>query len=217
MTRHRTWGICDFWNGLIWIALGWVRSCKVQYTPGLSLTISELSSVFLHLKRAIQPTIASTLRLVLWNWIDNYPAEFLALVESNRKLEGGADVLFDTLHSLAESDPSSSSSASMIRLKAIYPTMTVLLVVCPDVLKKAAIAEVTGGRLSPAVAKKVHFLETLRKAARSSKMAELVMACYVDLAKGALCLPDRMETTGLRSLLPEVRPDIKVSHRIAQV
>jgi neurofibromin 1 len=166
--------------------------------------------VFLHLKRAIQPTIASILRSVIWNWIDNYPGEFIALVESNRKLEGGADVLFDTLHSLAESDPSSSSSASMSRLKAIYPAMTALLVVCPDVLKKAAIAEVTGGRLSPAVAKKVHYLETLRKAARSTKMAEIVLACYVDLAKGAVCLPGRLETSGLRSLLPGIRPDIKV-------
>lgn len=155
--------------------------------------------------------MAHILRKVLWNWIDVHPGEYIALIEMNRQLEGGADVLFDILHSLTELDPSSSStSESQTRLKALYPAMAALLAVCPEALKRVMIAEMSGGRPSPGPAKKMQFLETLRKATKSPKMTEVVMRCYADLARAALTLPGRLETSGLRSLAPEIRSDLKV-------
>lgn len=98
----------------------------------LSQILSEISSAFSYIKRPAQITVATMLRKAIRNWITINPIEYEALIESGKRLEGGADALFDVLYSA--SDLGSSSSAR--RTKAFYPLMARLLVVCPDILRR---------------------------------------------------------------------------------
>lgn len=172
----------------------------------LSQVLQEVSSTFLHIKRPAQISIALVLRRAIWNWIEVNPAELDALVESNRKIEGGADVLFDVLHSA--SDITSLSHAR--RTRAFYPLMTMLLVICPDMFKRAALGE-AGSRGLGGLTKKLSFLESLRKGINSSKGFEACTICYVDIIRAAMSISPRLESCGVRSIVPDIQTDLRVS------
>lgn len=171
----------------------------------LSQVLQEISSTFLHVKRPAQISIAVVLRRAIWIWIDINPSELDVLIESNRKIEGGADVLFDVLHSA--SDPTSSSHAK--RTRAFYPLMTMLLVICPDMLKRASLVE-SGGRGLGGLTKKLSFLESLRKGVNSSKGFEACTICYVDFLRAAMSISPRLENSGLRSITHDIQSDLRV-------
>ena len=175
----------------------------------LGQILQDVSSSFLHVKRPSQVTIAGVLRRAIWSWIEVYPIEYETLVESNRKIEGGPDVLFDVLHSA--SDNSSSSNAR--RTKAFYPLMAMLLVVCPDIFKRAVMGDM-GGRGLGGLSKKLSFIESLRKGISSSKGFEASAVCYVDIVRAGLSLPPRLESAGVRSILPDIQNDLKVSFHL---
>ncbi|OCF40958.1 neurofibromin 1 [Kwoniella heveanensis CBS 569] len=170
----------------------------------LTQAMEEISSVFLHVKRPAQVAIATILRKAIWNWIDVYPMEYEALVESNKKFEGGADQLFDILSSM--SDVGSSSNAR--RTKAFYPLMAMLLVLLPDTFKRIVMGEVSS-RGSSSTAKKVAFVESLRKGINSNKSFEACAVCYVDLVRAGMALSPRFESSGARGLVPDIQNDLK--------
>ena len=172
----------------------------------LSQTLQEVSSSFLHVKRPAQIAVASVLRKAIWNWIDVQPAELDALIESGRKIEGGADVLFDVLHSA--SDITTTSHAR--RTKAFYPLMAMLLVICPDLFKKATMSDGSSKGLG-GLTKKLSFLESLRKGVNSSKGFEACAICYVDIVRAAMHVSPRLESSGLRSIVPDIQSDLRVS------
>jgi neurofibromin 1 len=171
----------------------------------LSQVIQEISTTFLHIKRPAQVAVATVLRSCIWNWIRSYQGELEALVESNRNIEGGAETLFDVLNSA--SDISSSSSAR--KNKAFYPLMAMLLVVSPDTLKRAVLGEMAG-RTSSSIAKRLNFLESLRKGLVTSKGFEACAVCYVDFVSAAMCLGPNLESAGVKSLVPDIQNDLKV-------
>ncbi|RSH95012.1 Ras GTPase activating protein ira2 [Saitozyma podzolica] len=170
----------------------------------LSQVIQEISTTFLHIKRPAQVAVATVLRSCIWNWIRSYQGELEALVESNRNIEGGAETLFDVLNSA--SDISSSSSAR--KNKAFYPLMAMLLVVSPDTLKRAVLGEMAG-RTSSSIAKRLNFLESLRKGLVTSKGFEACAVCYVDFVSAAMCLGPNLESAGVKSLVPDIQNDLK--------
>jgi neurofibromin 1 len=87
--------------------------------------IIEFCNSFMHLKKATQLIVAATLRRSIWGWIETYPGEFMQLCQSQKKLDGGPDILFEICLSLADTT----------RKKAIlWPLQTMLLVLCPDIL-----------------------------------------------------------------------------------
>lgn len=175
----------------------------------LSQVLQEISNTFLHIKRPAQISIALVLRRAIWNWIELNPAELDALVESNRKIEGGADVLFDVLYSA--SDITSTSHAK--RTRAFYPLMTMLLVVCPDMFKRAALGE-AGSRGLGGLTKKLSFLESLRKGISSSKGFETCTICYVDIVRAAMSISPRLESSGVRSIVSDIQTDLQVCHSL---
>lgn len=170
----------------------------------LSQLIQELSTSFLHVKRHAQVALASALRIAIWSWIDHHTDQFIHLIESNRRLEGGPDVLFDHLHSA--SDISSSSSAR--RTRVFYPLMAMLLVLCPDIFSRVAMGET--GR-SSSIGKKANFVESLRKGLTTSKGFEACASCYVDLISVASRLGPDYDNTGVRTLVADSHSDLKVS------
>ncbi|KAK6954911.1 hypothetical protein Daesc_002540 [Daldinia eschscholtzii] len=131
----------------------WVDSQK------LGLVIQELCSSFLHFRRAYQNTIAVITPLLITGWIERYPKEFVTLHHQHRKLEGGPDTLFDMTQTIADSGK---------RRSILFPFQTALLMLIPDVFEVASnLREAkTGG-----MAKKVGFLEGLRKALRNKNDA----------------------------------------------
>ena len=171
----------------------------------LGQVIHEISSAFLNVKRPAQIALAIVLRKSIWTWISVHPGEYEVLIESNRSVEGGPDMLFDILFSL--SDISSTSSA--LRVKAYHPLMAMLLVLCPDTLKRVVSGE-PGGRSGVSFSKKITFLENIRKGLANSKAFEGCVACYVDFMKAAMALSPKWESSGVRSLIPDFQNDLKV-------
>lgn len=163
----------------------------------LSSIIRELSSQFVHLKRSAQSDIALALRRSIWNWIETYPIEYVALVRSNGRLEGAPDVLFDVAHGLSDNGKKRSYT---------WPMMSMLLAVCPDVVLKITVGDRTRSQV---VARKAAFIESLRKNLKTTKLADVATACCVDLCKAATFSPKTTaEGPGLRLLALDLMPDL---------
>lgn len=168
--------------------------------------LQEASNSFLHIKRPAQIAFAASLHSAIWNWLEVNPIEFDMLVESNRKLEGGPDGLFDMLFSMSDF-----SSANAKRAAVFYPLMATLLIVCPDLFKRVINGEARDKSSSSSLAKKYSFLESLRKGLSGNKGFEPSVACYLDFIKAATTLAPRHDQSGLRSLVPDIQGDLKVS------
>lgn len=125
----------------------------------LGLVIQELCSSFLHFRRAYQNTIAVITPLLIIGWIERYPKEFVTLHYQHKKLEGGADTLFDMTQTIADSGK---------RRSILFPFQTSLLMLIPDVFEVASnLREAKTGGMT----KKVGFLDGLRKALRNKNDA----------------------------------------------
>lgn len=108
----------------------------------------ELCQTFPYLKRSAQSVMAIVLHKAIWNWIEHYPAEFVQLAQSQKRLEGGPEILFDICNNLADNP----------RRKAVFwPLQTMLLILCPDVLLTAAMTEGRGTPASKRVCRRFFF------------------------------------------------------------
>lgn len=75
------------------------------------------------------------LRRAIWNWIENYTAEFTLLCHNQTRIDGSPEILFDIFNSLADTT----------KRKAIFwPVQTMLLVLCPDIMISQSL---NGGRV----------------------------------------------------------------------
>jgi neurofibromin 1 len=170
----------------------------------LGQLIQEFSSSFLHVKRHAQGPVAGALRQTIWNWIDLFPEQYIALIESNRKIEGGPDVLFDGLYSASDI----SSSSAVQRTRAFYPLMAMLLVLCPDIARRIAMGE---SSRSTTTAKKASYFESLRKGLGTNRGFEACASSYVDVLGAAGRLGAQAEGCGLKAMVPEFESDLRVS------
>jgi hypothetical protein len=72
--------------------------------------------------------MATVLRKAIWNWIEVFPAEFVKLCQSQKRMEGGPELLFDICNNIS----------SGAKNKSIFwPLQTMLLILCPDMLMNA--------------------------------------------------------------------------------
>ncbi|KAI8373844.1 hypothetical protein BD560DRAFT_393755 [Blakeslea trispora] len=161
----------------------------------LSTILAEMCSTFPSLRKSAQLIVAAILRRAIWGWIEMYPGEFMQLYQSQKKLEGGPDVLFDICLSLADTT----------RKKAIlWPLQTMLLLLCPDFVTALSKADTNSKNCS----KKTVFLATLRSSLKPGRMAELAAICYVDICKAATYLP-KTEVYSIRNIVPEVENELR--------
>ncbi|KAI1382753.1 GTPase [Hypoxylon trugodes] len=160
---------------LRFISYMWVDGQK------LGLLIQELCSSFLHFRKAYQNTVAIIAPLLITGWIERYPEEFVGLHVQHRKLDGGPDTLFDMTQTISDSGK---------RRSMLYPFQTTLLMLIPDVFEVASnLREAkTGG-----MAKKVAFLENLRKALRNKNDA--AGYCLVSLLRAVRHFDDDADAT----------------------
>jgi neurofibromin 1 len=170
----------------------------------LGQVLQEGSTRFLNIKRPAQIAFATVLHAVIWNWLEINPNEFENLVTTDGRLEGNPDGLFDVLYSMSDF-----SSSNAKRTAVFYPLLSMLLVICPDMLKKVVLGETKSK--SSGVSKKSSFMESLKKGLNSgNKGTEPSTRCYVNFVKAAVVLSPQNEGAGLRILLSEIVNDLKV-------
>lgn len=147
------------------IAMLWVDARK------LGTVIQEVCGNFLHLRRPFKHTVAIVLPLLIAKWILQNPKDFIALHLQQRRLDGGADTLFDMT--------TTNTTTDHVRLRpVIQPFQMTLLLLLPDVWNVA-----TGIReaKSSSMSKKISYLDGLRKAVRNRN--ETSAFCLVALLR----------------------------------
>lgn len=144
----------------------------------LGAVIKEICGHFLNLSRVSQTFVAVLLPRTIGHWINTNPAEFMHLHASGKKLEGGAEILFDMASPMLDD----------VQLRSILcPFQTALLLLIPDVFQAAgAIATTKGGS---ATSKKVALLEGLRKGLHSSKGSDTATFCLLAICRVAHHFP----------------------------
>ncbi|KAJ5053875.1 uncharacterized protein L3040_000165 [Drepanopeziza brunnea f. sp. 'multigermtubi'] len=152
------------------IAFFWVDSRK------LSIVIQELCGSFLHLRKNFQTTVAIVLPLLITRWLQRYPKEFMELHSTNKRLDGGAEMLFDMSNTMFEGGK---------KKALLFPFQTSLLLLLPDVFEYAS--NMRDVKSSSSIAKKVSFLEMLRKALRSRN--ETAIFCLTSVLRVARHFP----------------------------
>lgn len=171
----------------------------------LGNVLHELGTSFLHLRKSAQNSAALILRRTAWAFIQYNPAEFATIYATGRRLEGNPDALFDIAYGLAESTR---------RKQALWPMMTALLILSPDIVHK--IASEGPGKQSPfggkgsgsqATSKKIAFLEAIRKALKGGKLCDIAAVCATDLCKAATYSPPN--SGSLRTLVSDFQQELK--------
>ncbi|KAJ3188570.1 Ras GTPase activating protein ira2 [Gaertneriomyces sp. JEL0708] len=151
----------------------------------LGMIIAELTSHSKNFSKRAQFVTAVVLRRAIWNWIETFPAEFQVLCQSQGRMEGNPDLLFDIFNN---------NTDSTRRKTLFWPVQTMLLTLCPDVLYAIGMVGNAGDRQrllampggsSTSLAKKAAFLETVRKSVRYSKNGESATLCCVDMVEAS--------------------------------
>ncbi|KAM0278007.1 hypothetical protein ACHAO9_012333, partial [Fusarium lateritium] len=139
--------------------------------PKLGQIIQEICSSFLHFRKPYQSTIAVVSPLLIMRWLDRFPREFVQLHQLHKRLDGGADTLFDMAQAATDNGR---------RKGLFYPLQTTLLFLLPDVFE---VASNMREAKSSGMVKKVTFLDGLRKASRNRN--EQAAYCLVSLLRAA--------------------------------
>ncbi|CAG8509250.1 3861_t:CDS:10, partial [Acaulospora colombiana] len=157
------------------------------------LEVSDLNS-----KRLSMVLQATVLRKAIWNWIEVFPAEFVTLCQSQGRMEGGPEILFDMCNNSADN--------SKTRKAAFWPLQIMLLILCPDILLNAAMdkADFRPARPTP----RAQFLENLRKQLRGKTFADVAAICYVDICKASTYINTHDSLT-LRTIVPDIEDELK--------
>uniref|UniRef100_V5ET08 Ras GTPase activating protein RasGAP n=2 Tax=Kalmanozyma brasiliensis (strain GHG001) TaxID=1365824 RepID=V5ET08_KALBG len=162
----------------------------------LASVLQEVSVSFPQLKRSAQYAVALTLRRAIWSWIQYHPEEYASLASANRRFEGSPDVVFDQVYNLADTTK---------RKIAFWPLLTSLLVLCPDLVGKAAVGE--NRKASGSLAKKLSFIDGLRKPPRNNALIDVATLCCVDIFKAAASVPS--SDNGLRLIYHDLVAEVK--------
>ncbi|PKS06874.1 hypothetical protein jhhlp_006950 [Lomentospora prolificans] len=147
------------------LAFFWVNGQK------LGLVLQEICSSFLHFRKPFQNNVSLATSLLITRWIDRFPHEFVELHNLRKRLDGGADTIFDMTQAAIENGR---------RKAVIYPLQTALLFLIPDVFEVVSnLRQVKSNSMS----KKVAFLDALRKSLRNRN--EHACYCLVSLLRVA--------------------------------
>ncbi|KAI8983424.1 hypothetical protein BDB01DRAFT_790689 [Pilobolus umbonatus] len=167
-----------------------ILECASLNAHRLGMVFTELCASSLHFKKGTHLLVASILRRTIWNWIENYTAEFTQLVHEKKKMSGSPEILFDLFNSLADTT----------KKKAVFwPLQTLLLLLCPDVI----LSSVQGSPNN----KKLSFISSLKVAMKTDKMTEIAAICYVDFCKATTYL-FREDMVTMQQVIPNLVKDM---------
>ncbi|KAL2759502.1 hypothetical protein ACRALDRAFT_1074229 [Sodiomyces alcalophilus JCM 7366] len=170
------------------LAFFWVDAQK------LGFILKELCSSYLHFRRPYQITIAAVVPVLITNWINRYPHQFVRQHTQHKRLDGGADTLFDMTHAMGDQGR---------RKGMTFALQITLLLLLPDVFEVASnLRDATGNRM----AKKTSFLDTLRKALRNRN--EAAAYSFVTLLRAARHF-DAEDDAALVSFALDIQDEVK--------
>ena len=175
-------------SSLQFIAHMWINREK------LSLIIKEISGSFLPLRKSAQNVLATILPETIHRWIDAHPKDFIDLHVNSRRLEKGIDVLFDVASSLAD---------GVKRRSIIWPLQTALILLLPDAFWMLEIRSEQRGSL----AKKIAFLNDLRRSLRLAKSSDTAAACLIVICRAGSLFP-AVSDSALLSFALDVQNDV---------
>lgn len=161
----------------------------------LSLLLQEISGSFLPLRKAPQNTLAALLPETIHRWIDAHPKDFVDLHVENRRLEGGAEILFDLATGLVDNTR---------RRAIIWPLQTALVLLLPDVFW---VLEMRGEQRGGSFAKKVAFLNNLRQSLRLQRSSDMAASCLITICRAGSLFPAESESA-LLSFALDVQNDV---------
>ncbi len=160
----------------------------------LSLVLQEMCSNFLHFSRPFQNSVSQIMPVVISRWFQNCPDEFTKLHFHHNKISG-ADTFFDMAQTIVESGR---------RKLMLLPMQMCLLLLQPEVFEVACNFRDTK---SGALAKKVAFLENLRKAARNGN--DTAVFCLVGSIRATRFLVPQGEESGLVSYSLDIQDELR--------
>ncbi|CAG8783968.1 23848_t:CDS:2, partial [Cetraspora pellucida] len=169
----------------------------------LSMVLQELCDSISTLRKPAQMVMATVLRKAIWNWIEVFPAEFVTLCQTQRRMGGNPERLFEICNTLvANNFPNS--------CKAFWPLQTMLLILCPDLLFSAAMHDKTSNTNRKT---QNQFLERLKNALRNNTrgqrgLADIAAICYVDICKASTYV-NYSDSSTLRSIVPDIEDELK--------
>ncbi|KAL1897570.1 Ras GTPase activating protein ira2 [Ceratocystis pirilliformis] len=132
----------------------WIDGAK------LGTVMSEIASTYLHLKPQLKNCVAVVMPILITNWIDRFPDEFVHLHIHHVKLSGAIEMLFDMCHS------------ETVKIRQLYvPMQASLLLLLPEVFE--VVSSLTTVK-SSAKSKRVVLLDNLKKAIRNKNQ----YACF---------------------------------------
>ncbi|KAL1842978.1 hypothetical protein VTJ49DRAFT_3455 [Mycothermus thermophilus] len=150
------------------VSFFWVDNHK------MNTVFQELCASFLHFRKSLQNTIAVVVPQLITRWLDRHPAEFVQLHSVHNpkgRRETSPDTLFDMAVTIGDNGR---------RRALLYPMQMTLLFLLPDVFEVASDMRDSKGT---GIAKKVQFLDGLRKALRNRN--EQAAYCMVLLLRAA--------------------------------
>jgi hypothetical protein len=146
-------------------------------------------------------TITQPIRAAIWNWITNFPQEFINFCQENKPMTGNLLDLFDTILNWA--------GATKQKQEVAWPTLTILLLLVPDVFSDI-IMDMKKSIKNEKWKKEQKYLANLVKSC-STKQKQLIdvsVLCFVDLYKASTYL-NKNQYKALRFLLSMVQNDLQ--------
>ena len=170
----------------------------------LSLNSARLAEVMRRLakfagaikKDALRVGFARSLRHAIWSWIDHYPIEFVSFCKEGARHQGEPEGLFDTIDSWG---------SSPVKKAPFWPIQMDLLILMPDIFMQAAMALSEKKKCKKNVLK---FLEHLEKGIESTKVADAVAICFVDICKASTFIPKESQS-GVRHIIPRFEHELQ--------
>ncbi|KAG5518315.1 hypothetical protein PMAC_003111 [Pneumocystis sp. 'macacae'] len=169
----------------------------LDYTR-MTAVLHDLVLTFPRMRKNYQIMVANSLRIGIWNWIHNFPAEFISLHKKQRGTSNAILQIFDIIYG---------SSITQKRKDIFWPLNMILLVICPDVFNE----EFEILRKLPVFQKKLFFLDDLKRALDSPKMFPVAINCYIDLLKATSFSPPLIS---LRKFTPKIEQENRVFENI---
>jgi hypothetical protein len=157
----------------------------------LSRLIVLLDGASAKFKKHASNAIAQPLRKAIWNYIVNFPHQFIS---DCRKMTGAGGNPINLFHMFNEKTKKSQS---------VWPVQTMVLLLCPKVLSDV-IMLIKSGKSDSNYTKEKKFLETLKASLKTKDKADSAVACYVDLYKASSYL-SKSDMGALRFWISEVQ------------
>ncbi|KAK0461601.1 uncharacterized protein EV420DRAFT_1526161 [Desarmillaria tabescens] len=156
--------------------------------------LNELSSLLVNMTHEMHAAFANPLRLAIWNWIRNCPAEFNEVSKGRLKMDSVPERVFDYLHPRVKSGSE----------RTMWPALIAILFLTPDRLSHDVGLPGRGQKSDK-------FLEDIRRQiSTQARLRDLGLVCALDICRAAMYIDSRdNEEVPLRLLANDIIHDIK--------